>query len=67
MSTWLNNQEIIDLTGYQIASKQRQALRHMGIDHRVRPDGTVVVMHCDLGFTSSAGIESKKRGVTINV
>ena len=67
MSAWLTNEEVISLTGYKIPSKQRVALNSMAIDNRIRPDGTVVVMHCDLGFTSSTGIQSKKKEITINV
>lgn len=49
---FLNQQELIELTGRQTRTAQVKALRYMGIEHRVRPDGTVVVLqaHVDKTF-----------------
>lgn len=37
-------EEIVELTGRKTRSKQREALQQMGIEHRVRPDGTLAVL-----------------------
>lgn len=41
---FLTQQEIRDLTGRGRRDAQVRALRHMGIDHRTRADGSVVVL-----------------------
>lgn len=43
MSICLSNQELYDLTHYRRATAQRTALNMMGIDYKVRPDGTLAV------------------------
>ncbi|MBT6065817.1 MAG: DUF4224 domain-containing protein [Proteobacteria bacterium] len=45
---WLETKQVESLTGYRQTNKQQEALRHMGINHTVRPDGTVVVFISDL-------------------
>ena len=40
---WLTPKEIADLTGYKQYQRQLKALNQMGIDHKRRPDGTLVV------------------------
>ncbi|MGP8230453.1 MAG: DUF4224 domain-containing protein [Steroidobacteraceae bacterium] len=40
----LTAQELTELTGKMRASAQRRVLRHMAIEHRQRPDGSVVVL-----------------------
>lgn len=40
----LNKSELIELTGRRIKSAQVRALRFMGIEHKIRPDGSVVVL-----------------------
>lgn len=44
----LTPEELYDLTHYKRASDQIVALRHMGIDHYVRPDGTPAVLRATL-------------------
>jgi hypothetical protein len=36
------------LTKYKQAQKQREALNQMGVNHVVRPDGSIVVFEADL-------------------
>ncbi len=36
------------MTGYKQAQKQKEALNQMGIDHKDRPDGSLVVFKADL-------------------
>ncbi len=40
----LDRHELIALTGRERRDAQIRALRYMGIEHRVRPDGTVAVL-----------------------
>lgn len=40
----LTEQELRDLTGRRVRSSQVKVLRYMGIDHKVRPDGSVAVL-----------------------
>jgi len=40
---FLAETEITALTGYQRRSAQVRALRSMGIEHRVRPDGGIII------------------------
>lgn len=41
-------EQIIELTGKRRPSAQAKALRHMGIDFRIRPDGMIVIIDTDL-------------------
>lgn len=51
MSICLSNDEIYDLTHRKKYSAQRRALNKMGVDFKVRPDGTVAVLR-ELAFSS---------------
>ena len=41
---FLNREELIELTGRRVKSAQVRVLRYMGIEHRIRPDGSVAVL-----------------------
>lgn len=41
---YLSTEELIELTHRKRPSAQRRALKSMGIDNLVRPDGTLVVL-----------------------
>jgi len=44
MSLWLSKEELIELTGYKTASRQKRALAEMGLQFRSRPlDGFPLV------------------------
>lgn len=43
MSTFLSAAEISQLTARRQSRAQRMALNHMGVMHKTRPDGTLVV------------------------
>jgi hypothetical protein len=43
-SMFLNNDEVFDLTGRRQRASQAQMLRAMGIEHKIRPDGRVIVL-----------------------
>lgn len=41
---FLTRNELIELTGYKRSGAQLRALRQMGIEHRIRPDGAILVL-----------------------
>lgn len=43
-TTFLEPTEVAALTGYQRRSGQVRALCFMGVDHKIRPDGTVAIL-----------------------
>lgn len=43
-SPFLSFDDLVALTGKKLNSAQRRALNYMGISHRVRPDGSLVVL-----------------------
>ena len=45
---WLTSEEVESLTKYKQPQKQRDALNQMGVNHVVRPDGSLVVFETDL-------------------
>jgi hypothetical protein len=49
---WLTKSELVELTGKKQKSSQVQVLRFMGIEHKVRPDGFVLVLraHVEQSF-----------------
>lgn len=65
---FLTEEELLELTGRQRRDAQVKMLRHMGIDHRVRADGTVVVLktHIDKVFGGIAEQTVKVKRVEPN-
>jgi len=51
----LTQDEVAQLTGRTRPSAQRRALRHMAIDHKQRPDGSVVVLRSALDGVPAIG------------
>jgi len=51
----LTRDEVAQLTGRTRPSAQRRALRHMAIDHKQRPDGSVVVLRSALDAVLAIG------------
>ena len=49
----LTPDELREITGYKIASKQMEALTYMGIPFRARPDGTPCVLRSALVAATS--------------
>ena len=58
----LSPEEVQVLTQRQRSQAQSEVLRYMGINHRNRPDGSVVVLDEDL----RSNPPEKSRGFTIN-
>lgn len=56
---FLTVEEVRDLTGKVRNHSQVAALRHMGIEHRVRPDGSVAVLRAHV--ETSLGLLNQKR------
>ncbi|MGB4102172.1 MAG: DUF4224 domain-containing protein [Alphaproteobacteria bacterium] len=60
---FLSHEEIAALTGKQQNSAQRRALNSMGITHKLRPDGSIVVLEChvqrELGGAQIANTQTK--------
>lgn len=56
MKLFLDEEEMHELTGRERRDAQVKQLRHMGIEHRVRADGTVAVLksHIDKTFDGVA-------------
>lgn len=54
----LSKAEVQELTSRRRRSAQADALRHMGIEHRIRPDGSAAVLR--------AHVENLLGGVSIN-
>lgn len=60
---FLTPDEIAALTGKQRPAAQIRALRSMGVDHRVRPDGRPVVLRAHVEALLGAIRPPKPRGV----
>lgn len=65
---FLNDEQLHELTGRQRRDAQVKVLRFMGIEHRVRPDGSVAVLqaHVDKTFGGVADKVSKVKRVEPN-
>jgi hypothetical protein len=58
---FLTPEQIEALTGKQRRDAQVRALRHMGIEHRVRADGSVVVLETHVNKLLGGEIEKAVR------
>lgn len=58
----LSPKDICDLTGRRRRNAQVRALRSMGIEHRVRPDGSVAILkaHIDKIFGGLDNLYAKQ-------
>ena len=63
LSTFLDVAEIAQLTGRTRSDAQVRALRFMGIEHKVRPDGSVAVLrsHVQQVFGDSGAAATAKQ------
>lgn len=55
---FLSKQDLIDLTGYKKPSAQARALNAMGIEHRIRPDGAVIVLRAHIAAILGGSTEN---------
>ena len=56
----LTDEELKDLTGRSRKPRQIQVLRFMGIEHRIRPDGSVAVSRTHVEQVLGAHVQSRK-------
>lgn len=61
---FLTREEIIELTGRKRKDAQLAALRFMGIEHRVRPDGSIAILRAHVqqefaGYHPERGAEKR--------
>lgn len=54
---FLSRQELEALTGYKKPSAQARALAAMGIEHRIRPDGAVIVLRAHIEAILGGNVE----------
>ena len=61
---FLSRAEIADLTRKQHRDAQVRVLRAMGVEHRVRPDGSVAIARAHIerifGVSAASGVPRKK-------
>ena len=62
-STFLEPEEVLALTGRKVRPAQVRALKSMGIEHRVRPDGSVAILraHITKVFDGSSDTQRKTK------
>ena len=60
MSLTLSPEELTELTHKKKSSAQVRALRTMGIEHKVRPDGSVAVLRSHVDAQMGAPKEGRK-------
>ena len=62
-TTFLSDEEIRALTNRKVRPSQVRALKAMGIEHRVRPDGSVAILraHIDRVFDGSSPTKQPKQ------
>lgn len=60
---FLTTDEIQALTGKKFRSAQSEALRFMGIEHKLRPDGSIAVLktHVEKVFGGIAPTKSERK------
>ncbi|CAB4132953.1 Domain of unknown function DUF4224 [uncultured Caudovirales phage] len=56
----LSDEELRDLTGRSRKASQVQVLRFMGIEHKVRPDGSVAVLKAHVEQVLGAYVQARK-------
>lgn len=63
-SIFLTQDEIETLTGRKLKSSQMTALQFMGIEHKVRPDGSIVVLRAHIEKIFDGVIPSSMKAKT---
>jgi hypothetical protein len=59
--TFLSYEEIQALTHRKVRTAQVRALKAMGIEHRVRPDGSVAILRAHITKVFDGSTETKKQ------
>jgi len=63
-STFLDDDEIVSLTGRERRPAQSRVLSFMGIEHKRRPDGSIVVLRAHVEKLFGEGVVSKSKPKT---
>lgn len=63
MTMFLSPIELKELTGHVRSDAQVRELQHMGIEHKIRRDGTVAVLrtHCETIMSGTSGQKRKPK------
>lgn len=61
---FLDSDEVAQLTGKRRRDAQVRALRFMGIEHKIRPDGSVAVLRAHVEKQLGEGVVSKTKRKT---
>jgi hypothetical protein len=56
----LTHTEVVELTGRRVKSAQVRVLRFMGIEHKLRPDGSVAVLRAHVDQAMGAHDNAKR-------
>ncbi len=56
---FLRNEEVVALTNRRRSAAQVRALRTMGIEHRIRPDGTVAILRSHVEYLLGHSVGAK--------
>ena len=59
--TFLSSEEIQALTHRKVHAAQARALKTMGIEHRIRPDGSVAILRAHITKVFDGSTETKKQ------
>lgn len=59
--TFLTHEEVQTLTERKVRTAQVKVLRAMGIEHRVRPDGSVAILRAHIFKVFDGSPEAKKQ------
>lgn len=57
---WLDDEEIAELTDRERRPAQSRVLTFMGVEHKRRPDGSIVVLRAHVEKIFGEGVVSKK-------
>ena len=57
---FLTTEQITELTGRKTHKSQRAVLNHLGIEHKVRPDGSLVVLRSHVEKSLGGNSDSVK-------
>lgn len=61
MTTFLDDEEIQALTDRKVRPAQVRVLKAMGIEHKVRPDGSVAILRAHITKVFDGGTETKRQ------
>lgn len=57
---FLTSDELVALTGRKLSKSQRSVLNHLGIQHKARPDGSLVVLRSHVEKSLGGGESGAK-------